>query len=65
MWGEHVIDLPFAEVEVDKLQCYNLILVFSNYVYPLQEVHSDQSVFEISGHAVSIYFAAQRWNIGG
>jgi hypothetical protein len=65
MWGEHVIDFSVAEVEVTELQCCNLVLVFSNYADPLHEVHSDQGVLEISGHAISIYYATQRWNVGG
>jgi hypothetical protein len=65
MWGEHVIDFAISEVEVSKIQCCNLILVCSNYAYPLREVHRNQGVFEISGHIVLIYCVAQRWNIGG
>jgi hypothetical protein len=65
MWGEHVIDFSVPEVEVAELQCCNLVLVCSNCVDPLQEVHSDQGVLEISGHDISIYCAAQRWFVGG
>jgi hypothetical protein len=65
MWGEHVVNFVISEVEVVKLQCHNLILVCSNYAYPLWEVRRDQGVFEISGHVVSIYCTAQGWNIGG
>jgi hypothetical protein len=65
MWGEHVIDIEISEVEVAELQRCNLILVCSSCAYPLREVHHNQGVFEISSHVVSIYCAAQRWNIGG
>jgi hypothetical protein len=61
MWGENVINFVIFEVEVAKLQCCNLILVCSNCAYPLRKVRSDQGVFKISGHAFSIYCAAQRW----
>jgi hypothetical protein len=65
MWGDHVIDFAISKVEVAKLQHCNLILVCSNCAYPLREVHRNQGVFKISGHAVLIYCAAQGWNIGG
>jgi hypothetical protein len=58
MWGEHVVDLPITEVEVAKLQRCNIFLVCADCVYPLREVHSDQSVLKFSGHTVSIDCAA-------
>jgi hypothetical protein len=64
MWGEHVVDLPVAEVEVTKLQRCNIFLIYMNCMYPLGEVHSDQSVLKLSGHTVSIDCVAQRWYIG-
>jgi hypothetical protein len=35
MWGDHVIYFSISEVEVAKLQRYNLILVCLNCAYPL------------------------------
>jgi hypothetical protein len=58
MWGEHVVDLHVVEVEVAKLQCYNIILVCVNCAYPLREVCSNQVILEVSGHTVSIYGTA-------
>jgi hypothetical protein len=65
MWGEHVIEFMISEVEFTKLNCCNLILVCSNYVYPLWEVHRNEGVFEISRYDVSIFCATQRSHIGG
>jgi hypothetical protein len=65
MWGEHTINFAISKVEVAKLERCNIILVYSNCGYPLREVHHNQGVFKISGHTVSIYYTAQRWNIGG
>jgi hypothetical protein len=61
MWGEHVVDLPVAEVEVAKLQRCNLFLICVNYVYPFREVRSDQSILKLYGHTVSIDCATQKW----
>jgi hypothetical protein len=54
MWGEHVVSLPVTKVEVTELQCYELILVGSNYTYPFREVRCDQSIVKILGHTVSL-----------
>jgi hypothetical protein len=59
MWGENVVNFAISKVEVSKLQHRNIILVCSDYVYPLREVRSDQGVFKIFGHVVSIYYATQ------
>jgi hypothetical protein len=63
MWGEHVVNFAISEDEVTKLQCHNLMLVCSNCAYSFQEVRRNQGVFEVSGHAISIYCDAQGWNI--
>jgi hypothetical protein len=61
MWGEHVVNFAISEVEFAKLQCRNLILVYVNYAYPLQEVCSDQGILKIFRYAISIYCTDQRW----
>jgi hypothetical protein len=58
MWGKNVIEFSIVEVEVVELQHCNLVWVCSNCVGPLQEVHSDQGVLEISWNAISIYCVA-------
>jgi hypothetical protein len=60
MSGEHPIVLAISQIEVIDLQHQNLSQLWSNCVYPLREVRSDQCVVEVPRDTVMTNRASQR-----
>jgi hypothetical protein len=52
-----------SKVKVNVLQGWDLSQLDSNYVYPLWDVRSDQSVLVVLGDVVAVNDAIQRHDI--
>jgi hypothetical protein len=63
MRHEYRIVLLVSRVEVIDLEIWDLSQLGSNCTYPLQEVHSDQCVFEIMWDTVVVNHAIQRRDV--
>ena len=65
VWCEHAIVFVVSQVEFIDIQCHNMSQLWSNYMYPLREVRSDQCVVEVPQDVVTTNRASQRLDLVG
>jgi hypothetical protein len=63
MGHKHRVVLSASKVEITILQGWDLSQLASNYVYPLRDVHGDQSLLEVSWNDVAVHRTSQRQDL--
>jgi hypothetical protein len=62
---EHAIALTVSQVIVTNLQGWNPLYLWSDYAYPLREIHIDDGVVEVPRDTIATHYTSQGWDVIG